>query len=96
MNLKEALAYEWDGVDACHTSEALGVVKKALYTLSEENLKLHRQLAHEKLRADTGWQRYESANKAHMAALNVIADNRATMQLVQERLGKMETTLKGT
>ena len=31
-------------------------------SLNEEILSLHRQLANEKLRADTGWERYESAN----------------------------------
>lgn len=51
-----------------------GTALKKICTLGEEILSLHRQLAHEKLRADTGWQRYESANKSHMAALNVIAN----------------------
>ena len=31
-------------------------------SLNEEILSLHRQLANEKLRADAGWERYESAN----------------------------------
>lgn len=31
--------------------------------LEEEILRLHRELAGERLRADQGWQRYEAANK---------------------------------
>ena len=45
--------------------------------LLNENLKLHRQLAHEKLRADQGWQRYESANKSRQAAENALAASQA-------------------
>lgn len=51
-----------------------GTALKKICTLGEEILALHRSLVHEKLRADTGWQRYEAANKSHMAALNVIAN----------------------
>lgn len=51
-----------------------GTALKKICTLEEEILSLHRSLAHEKLRADTGWQRYEAANKAHMAALNTISN----------------------
>ncbi|MES2730010.1 MAG: hypothetical protein V4621_07970 [Pseudomonadota bacterium] len=35
--------------------------------LEEEILKLHRELAAERLRADQGWQRYEEANRDRMA-----------------------------
>lgn len=52
--------------------EQLQLALEKIQSLEQEIIKLHSQLAHEKLRADTGWQRYESSNRAHMATLNVI------------------------
>ncbi len=42
--------------------------------MSEKNevLSLHRKLAAETLRADTGWQRYKEANEKHQESLKQI------------------------
>ena len=42
--------------------EQLEAASDKIDALELEILTLHQQLAHERLRADTGWQRYESAN----------------------------------
>lgn len=43
-------------------------MRKDNENLNAEVLKLHRELAAEKLRADQGWARYESANRMLMSA----------------------------
>lgn len=41
--------------------------------LEDEIKRLHLKLAGETLRADQGWERYEAANRSHMACLNDLA-----------------------
>ena len=66
--------------------------------LNEEILSLHRQLAHEKLRADAGWERYESANidrntvRATLAAIEGDTDDfEEAILAVKESLVEMGT-----
>lgn len=56
-------------------------------TLNEEILSLHSQLAHEKLRADTGWERYESANSDRN-------DLRDKMAIVKKEAARWNYVLK--
>lgn len=72
--LREAVAFELSALGEPQAYEArLSALENALKTTATieaptseaaaEVLALHQQLAHEKLRADQGWERYEAANR---------------------------------
>ena len=42
-------------------------------------LAVHRRLAAAELNARLGWERYEAANKSHMAAINALAEANAEL-----------------
>lgn len=49
-------------------------------------LAVHRRLAAAELSARLGWERYEAANKGHMAAINALAE--ANVELRKLKNGK--------
>jgi hypothetical protein len=60
-----ALASQSPRADAPMAKAAL----ERIVELEKETKFLHIKLAGETLRADQGWERYEYANKSHMAAI---------------------------
>ena len=57
---------------------------------NEEILRLHRQLAGEKLRADDGWARYEAANRLHNATERQLEEANRSINELNKRLSDLQ------
>jgi uncharacterized protein YciI len=62
------------GLQAASLAELAHGALAHIAELEQQNKALHIKLAGETLRADQGWERYEYANKSHMAALQRVAE----------------------